>query len=68
MKPLEPEEARRLIDHGLALWDEHPGAREVTWREGKRVFRLSATNLRVLLDMRWYRRPGWTPAACRWGA
>lgn len=66
MKPLTPAEARRLIDRGLRLWDEHPCARSVTWREGRRVFRLHATNFRVLLDMRWYGRPGWTPAACRW--
>lgn len=66
MPPLDPAEARRLIDHGLVLWDEHPRARSVTWREGRRWYRLSATSFRYLLDWRWAGLPGWQPAGCRW--
>lgn len=66
MTPLDPDEARRLIDHGLILWASHPRARSVQWREGRRAYRLTATSFRYLLDWRWAGRPGWRPAACRW--
>lgn len=65
---LTPDEAARQIDHGLALWEQHPRAREVRWEDGRRVFRLRATTLRYLLDWHWKGRPGWRPAYYRWNA
>ena len=54
------QDARRLIDHGLRLWDGRPRVREVVWREGRRWYRLRATNFRYLLEWREGRR-GWQP-------
>ena len=42
--PFSAQEARRLIDHGLRLWDGRPRVREVVWREERRWYRLRATN------------------------
>ena len=63
---MTPDEAARQIDHGLALWEQHPRARGVRWEDGRKVYRLRATNFRVLLDWHWKGRPGWKPAYYRW--
>ena len=61
--------ARRLIDHGLGLWEEndHPRRRSVIWPDGRYEFRLTRSSFRVLLDWRWTRRgDAWKPGYCRW--
>lgn len=64
---LTPDEAARQIDHGLALWEQHPRAREVRWEDGRCEYRLSATNFRYLLHWRSTPRGAWQPGFCRWG-
>ena len=64
--PFSAQDARRLIDHGLRLWDGRPRVREVVWREGRRWYRLRATNFRLLLEWRWHGRQGWRPSYYRW--
>lgn len=64
--PFSASDARRLIDHGWRLWDGRPRVWEVVWREGRRWYRLRATNFRLLLDWRWYGRRDWQPGYYRW--
>lgn len=61
-----PAKAKRLIDHGDAIWNAHPRKRSVVWREGRYFFRLSATNMRLLLEYRPAGRRCWKPSYCRW--
>lgn len=64
--PFPPQEARRLIDHGLKLWDRRPGARGVVWRDGPRWYRVRATSFRFLLDWRAAGDRDWRPGFFRW--
>ena len=64
--PFSAQDARRLIDHGLRLWDGRPRVREVVWRDERRWYRLRATNFRYLLEWRCHGRQGWQPGYYRW--
>jgi hypothetical protein len=64
---LTARKATGLIDRGDALWEKTPRKRYVVWREGDWQFRLSATNLRLLLDWKPASgRHGWQPGRCRY--
>ena len=62
---LTPARGRELIDRGWELWED--GKPYVLWQEGRWLFRLSATNLRLLLDWKPASgKHGWQRGRCRY--